>query len=188
MNRRKFIAATSLMLPGVTLLGDLPTISEYKTPYSVFTIDEIDEFCNEWGWIHVKEFIKNKNNPDHEYPYYIGALGCGRFQGVDGNEYMIHNTFRSTWIGDIKNDPANKSEFKTFLKSIAGDYYGRRREHYYFYDVMLIGGDPYDCYEFKKFDKDYEPNEYALNYHGKPHYGVTLLHMGVSHGKMWVYK
>ena len=157
----------------------------YKTDHSIFTVDEIDAFCNEWGWLHVKEFVKNPNWNDHKPPYIWGCAGIGEFFGIDGNKYMTHNTFRSNWIGDVKNDPINKLEFKEHLKHIAGDYYGKNREHYYFYDVFLTGGGPFDCHELEKYGC--KPNVYALESHGKPFYNITLSHMGVTNGKMWGY-
>jgi hypothetical protein len=159
--------------------------NNYKTSHSIFTFEEIDAFCNEWGWIHVKEFVKNETWKEHAAPYIWGSEGCGEFIGIDGNKYMTCTTYRFDWIGDIKNDAANKLEFREHLKRIAGDYYGENRDHYYFYDVMLTGDGPYDCYAIKEVLKDYEPNEYALAAHGKPHYTVILAHLGVTNGKSW---
>lgn len=159
----------------------------YKTKHSVFTVNEIEEFCNEWKWIHVREFMKQSN---HKYPYYMhleGLEGIGEFMGIDGNVYRTHITLKSIWVGDIKNDKINKEEFKNYLKDIAGDRYGKNREHYYFYDVLLTESGIYDC-EAKEFDKNYEPNEYSRELHGKPYYNILLSHVGVSNGKMWEFK
>lgn len=162
---------------------------EYKTPDSIFTFGEIDDFCKEWGWIHVKEFIKQTDWIDgHKSPYFWSCYGQGQFEGVDGKKYMTGNTMRSIWIGPVKTDKQNKEEFKKNLKYIAGDYYGPpKREYYYFYDVLLHGGGPYDCWWPKKYEPNYEPSEYALKCHGQPSYHVVLWHMGVSNGKMWDY-
>ena len=134
-----------------------------KTPNSIFTFGEIDDFCKEWGWIHVKEFIEQKDwIGGHKPPYCWSCYGQGQFLGVDGNKYMTHNTYRMDWIGDIKNDSKNKEEFRKILKRIAGDYYGQpKREQYYFYDVELLGE--------------------------QPSWKVILWHMSVSNGKMWEY-
>lgn len=169
MTRRKFITSTALALPSVTLLGAISTHQKsngngYKTSHSVFTTYEIEDFCNEFNWIHVREFIKQEwLYENHEYPYYVGTEGCGTFRGIDGIKYNTNIRFKPNWIGDI-----NKAEFKTFLKSIAGDY-GSNTEHYYFYDVKLMAVNPHDC-------------------HGKSSYNVILCDMGVSNGKMMGYK
>ena len=162
---------------------------ELKTPDSLFTFGEIDDFCKEWGWIHVTDFIKQTSwINDHKPPYIWSTYGQGQFLGIDGNKYMTWGTYRTQWIGDVKNDPAEKEEFRKFLKIIAGDYYWKgKREHYYFYDVLLRGGGPYDCYEIQKYEPKYVPNEEALKYHGKPYWNVVLWHMGVSYGRMWGY-
>jgi hypothetical protein len=107
--------------------------------------------------------------------------------GIDGNVYRTHITPKSIWVGDIKNDKINKEEFKNYLKDIAGDRYGKNREHYYFYDVLLTESGIYDC-EAKEFDKIYKPNEYSRELHGKPYYNILLSHVGVSYGKMWEFK
>lgn len=159
---------------------------EYKTPDSIFTFGEIDDFCKEWGWIHVKEFIPFLT--DHKPPYFISTYGLGQFIGIDGNKYMTWNTYRTQWIGPVKTDPKDKEEFKKLLKVVAGNYYGPpKREHYYFYDVLLTGGEPYNCRWLTEFEPNYEPNEESLKDHGKPYWRVVLWHMGVSNGKMWEY-
>ena len=73
------------------------------------------------------------------------------------------------------------------MKKIAGDYYGRNREHYYFYDVLFDGGGPYNAWWMKEFDSKFEPNEYGLKSHGQPYWNVTLWHLGVTGGKEWAY-
>jgi hypothetical protein len=171
---------------------------EYKTPDSIFTFGEIDDFCKEWGWIHVKEFIPFFK--DHKPPYFISCYGVGQFIGIDGNKYTTHNTFRTMdwWVPH--DDEKRKTEFKKFLKIIAGDYYGPpSREYYYFYDVLMPGYD-YEVFDAWRVKKDIEegivtsvpgdtgePNEYALEHHGQKLYKVVLYHMGVSNGKMWGY-
>ena len=167
---------------------------ELKTPNSIFTFGEIDDFCKEWDWIHVKEFLEQKDWIDgHKPPYFWSIYGQGQFLGVDGNKYMTWNTYRTEWIGHVKTDPINKEEFRKYLKKVAGDYYGPpKREHYYFYDVLLSGGGPYDCWWYKKceglkYDETWEPNEYALKCHGDPYWKVTLHHLGVTDGEVWGY-
>jgi hypothetical protein len=165
-------------------------MSTLKTPNSIFTFDEIDAFCNQWGWIHVKEFVPPIGwLKPLKPPYFWSTYGHGEFIGVDGNRYMTHGTFRSTWIGDVKNNPQNKEEFKNYLKSIAGDYYGRKREHYYFYDVLLTGGEPYDAWWMtKRYLKPIPTKEDIEKYHGQPNWNVVICHMATTNGKMWEYK
>lgn len=165
------------------------TRTEYKTPDSIFTFGEIDDFCKEWGWIHITEFIKQTDWIDeHKPPYHWSCYGQGQFLGVDGNKYLTHNTYRTQWIGDIKNDLKNKEEFKHVLKKVAGDYYGKHREHYYFYTVEVLGGEPFNCYWMKEFEPNYEPNETDKQLHGLPNWKVILWHMGVTNGEPWGYK
>ena len=169
---------------------------EYKTPDSIFTFGEIDDFCKEWGWIHVKEFIPSYQ--EHQPPYFICQYGIGKFIGVDGNEYQTWNTYRTTdWIIP-RDNKERKEEFKKTLKKIAGDYYGPpKREYYYFYDVLMPLYD-YEIFDAWRIKRDIEegtltsisgdtgePNEYALEHHGQKLYKVILYHMGVSNGKMW---
>lgn len=186
MNRRHFIKTTAVVgvaMPFISLAK--PPV--YKTPDSVFTFDEIDEFCNEWGWIHIKEFVP-AGWEGHKPPYYWSTYGQGKFIGVDGKDYMTFGTYRTQWIGPVKTDAKDKAEFRKFLKVIAGDYYWKgKREHYYFYDVLLTGGDPYNCRWMKEYKPDFEPRKEDLKYHGQPHWKVVLYHMGVTDGKMWGY-
>ena len=192
MNRRKFIKTSAVGITALPLINVTDLLKEkdfYKTPKSIFTFGEIDDFCKEWGWIHIKKFIKQTQwLCDHKSPYCWSTYGQGQFEGIDGNKYMTWGTYRTQWIGSIKTDPKNKEEFKGYLKKIAGDYYGPpKREHYYFYDVLFTGGDPYNAWWMKEFDPKFEPNEYGLKSHGQPYWNVTLWHLGVTDGKEWKY-
>ena len=192
MNRRNFIKtatlAASVIASGVTFANSNRNV--YKTPESLFTFGEIDDFCKEWGWHHVKEFIPSLNA--HNSPYFWSNYGQGKFIGIDGNEYMTYGTFRGPWIGCVKTDITARNEFKSYLKEVAGDYYGRNREDYYFYDVTIRGGGPYDCYWHTAFDRQFDPTSSPsaeeLKLHGQPYYTIALWHLGVSHGKSWGYK
>jgi hypothetical protein len=193
MNRRRFLTTCAAATIPLLTLGN-GIYHSYKTPQSIFTFDEIDDFCKEWGWIHIKEFLEQTDwIGGHKPPYFWSTYGQGEFMGIDGNKYMTWGTYRTQWIGPIKTDPKDKEEFRKYLKIIAGDYYGPpKREHYYFYDVLLSGGEPYDCWWYKKceglkYDETWEPTAEALKYHGQPHWNVVLHHMGVSNGKMWEY-
>ena len=199
MNTRNFlktIATLPLLTPFISTGKTTPVDKYedpeyghwYKTPDSIFTAREINDFCKEWGWIHVDTFIKQTSwIDDHKPPYIWCTYGVGQFLGVDGNKYMTWNTYRTQWIGEVRSTKG-KDELKKYLKSAAGDYYWKgKREHYYFYDVLLTGRGTYDCQWPKKFEPGYEPNEAALEYHGQPYYNVILHHMGVPHGKPWGY-
>lgn len=158
----------------------------WKTADSIFTQREIEMMCREWGWIHVEKFHKKYGDHPH---HWICQAGVGYFTGIDGNEYATQNTFRTMWYETNPYDTKAKEEFKPFLKSIAGDYYGRYRDHYYFYDVILPK-EQYHVYDAYKYVLTGRRDWYSVDGiedHGKKIYRVILFHMGVSHGKMWAY-
>jgi hypothetical protein len=200
MNRRKFLR-TSVGLSAVplviatTVVASKP-VDKYDDPYygntwkttdSIFTVREIEMFCREWGWHHVEHHTKSYAGlmPQN----WVCQAGIGRFIGVDGNEYWTHNTFRTQYDRISPYGEKAKEDFKKFLKTIAGDYYFKgKREHYYFYDVLMPPGDyVHDAYHEWNGKEVKTPSKESLESHGKKYGKVILYHMGVSHGKMWGY-
>jgi len=199
MNRRKFLNSLAVVpvVPLVTSTSfakkdkyDDPDYGQWwKTVDSVFTVREIEMMCREWGWHHVEKFHKKYDyfdTPQH----WVCQAGVGAFTGVDGNEYMTQNTFRTTWYETHPYDRKAKEKFKPFLKKIAGDYYWKgKREHYYFYDVLFPRNQYYVHDAYHDWDgKDIkDPSPESIEWHGKKIYNVILYHMGVTNGKMWSY-
>lgn len=196
MNKRNFLKTGlvgglfSIVTPSVIAKPDKYQDPNYghtfKTQDSVFTVREIEMMCREWGWIHVENFVPFFK--DHQPPYFICREGVGKFVGVDGNNYHMWVTFRTQWYSVSPYHPHEKREFKTFLKKIAGDYYGRNREHYYFYDVLMPRDQYYvhDAYkDIATGEKIENPSKESMEVHGKRFHNVYLHHLGVTDGKSW---
>lgn len=165
---------------------DLKYGNTWKTIESLFTVREIEMFCREWGWHHIEHLNLSKwTNPQG----WNCAPGSGYFTGIDGNEYHTHQTFRTLHDRISPYDLKGKEELKPILKAIAGDYYGKNREQYYFYDVLMPIGD-YIHNAWKDWDGTfikYPPAKESIDCHGKKYGKLILIHMGVSNGKMWEY-
>lgn len=200
MNRRNFLGNLSI-LPTIPFIGSTEVLSKdkastdkysdpnygntFKTLDSIYTVREIEMMCREWGWIHVESFIRRYEDGNDQN--WICQAGVGYFIGIDGNEYCTDNTYRTQWTRINLYNKKEKDEFKPILKRIAGDYYGKHREHYYFYDVLMPQQDYYTYDAYKNWDGSAieNPSKESLEWHGKLIHNIILYHMGVSHGKMW---
>lgn len=49
MNRRQFITSTALVVPSVTLLGSIDSVKTYRSSKSVFSNEELTEWCEKNG-------------------------------------------------------------------------------------------------------------------------------------------
>jgi len=70
MNRRKFITSTALALPSVAVLGAISTQSKsYRSVTSLFSNEEMTDWCNKNGMYYVKD-----NELDMDYMDYRNVL------------------------------------------------------------------------------------------------------------------
>jgi hypothetical protein len=127
MNRRKFITTTALTLPSVTLLGAISTQQKtYRSVTSLFSNEEMTEWCNKNGMYYVKD-----NELDMDYrnvlvnPIQIKERIMPDFVVDDDNKFDLINE----WMRDAKSI-IRYDEYDVKNKKIYWDDKGNLNEGY----------------------------------------------------------
>jgi hypothetical protein len=127
INRRKFITSTALALPNVTLLGAISTQSKtYRSVTSLFSNEEMTEWCNKNGMYYVKD-----NELDMDYrnvlvnPIQIKERIMPDFVVDDDNKFDLINE----WMRDAKSI-IRYDEYDVKNKKIYWDDKGNLNEGY----------------------------------------------------------
>ena len=206
MNRRNFVK-TAVSLSTIPLLGVVPSAASpkpidkyddpyygntFKTPYSVFTVREIEMMCRKMGWNHIEHF--KRKWPDQAPQNYMCRCDSGYFDDKNGKEFMTTTTMRTTWWLISPYDKGSKEELMSSLTSTEDNglvhywYPCHGRRDYYFYDVTIQNIGKYDAWECKKlYPESPEPNEYAVRNHGRIIGHLILSHAGIGKidGVLW---
>ena len=118
MNRRKFITTTALALPSVTLLGAISTQTKtYRSATSLFSNEDMTEWCNKNGLYYAKDDELNKQF----FKYHsVDILMCNDSNSFSRDESLIK-------LLRMRIDGGNKL-FKT--KYVVKDIYASNNEKY----------------------------------------------------------
>ena len=89
MNRRKFITTTALALPSVTLLGAISTQQKtYRSVTSIYSNEEMTEWCNKNGIRYVKDDELGKELFPNKNVYVVNFGNKLLFESVDEHRSM----------------------------------------------------------------------------------------------------
>jgi hypothetical protein len=94
MNRRKFITTTTFALPSVTLLGAISTRPKtYRSDTSLYSNEEMTEWCNKNGVIYAKDDELDKKFFDNQQ--HLIVFVKDRETWLDG--YRIYKNIYHQW-------------------------------------------------------------------------------------------
>lgn len=116
MNRRNFIKSTALALPSVAVLGAISTQSStYRSATSLFTNEDMTEWCNKNGIYYAKDDELNKQFFKSPYIDVTAHARMFPFETI----YSYRDYYRDMWINFIK---ANYPNCKFLIKDIYKSY------------------------------------------------------------------